>query len=47
MRLSEGKVVEIANASMRDNEVHLGGFSEIKVINEELKGVIVEGEGYA
>ncbi len=36
----EGKVVEISNASMRDNEVHLGGFSEIKIINEDIKGVI-------
>jgi replication factor A1 len=40
----EGKVIEIANASMRDNEVHLGSFSDVKLINDEMKGVIVEGK---
>jgi len=28
--ISEGKVVEISGGSMRDNELHLGGFSELK-----------------
>ncbi len=40
--LSEGSVVEISNASMRDNEVHLGGFSEIKKSAEVLDNVRTE-----
>lgn len=28
--IAEGKAIEIANASMRDNELHLGSFSEIR-----------------
>ncbi len=35
-----GKVVEISNASMRGGEVHLGGFSDIKVTSEEMKNVV-------
>lgn len=38
----EGKVVEILNGSMRDNEVHLGSFSEIKTSNEALEDVVVD-----
>ncbi|MBI2044973.1 DUF2240 family protein [Candidatus Pacearchaeota archaeon] len=34
--ISIGSVVEIANATMRDNELHLGSFSEIKPSSEEL-----------
>lgn len=41
-QITEGKVVEISNASMRDNEIHLGSFSEIKVIDGDIKGVIKE-----
>jgi len=40
----EGRVIEIGNGSMRDNEVHLGSFSDVKIINDEMKGVIVEGK---
>ena len=36
------KVVEIANASMRDNEVHLGSFSEFKLSDETLDNVVTE-----
>ena len=36
------KVVEIANASMRDNEVHLGSFSEFKLSDEVLENVKTE-----
>jgi hypothetical protein len=35
-----GRVVEISNASMRGGEVHLGGFSDIKLTNEEMKNVM-------
>lgn len=38
--IQEGSVVEILNGSMRDNELHLGSFSEIKItkiIFEEVK----------
>ncbi len=38
----EGKVVEIANASMRDNELHLGSFSEFKLSNEVFDNVKTE-----
>jgi ssDNA-binding replication factor A large subunit len=30
-KIGEGTVVEILNGSMRDNEIHLGSFSELKV----------------
>ncbi|MBT96646.1 MAG: DUF2240 family protein [Candidatus Pacearchaeota archaeon] len=36
------KVVEISNASMRENEIHLGSFSELKIINEVLENVKTE-----
>jgi replication factor A1 len=32
--VSEGTVVDIASGSMRDNEVHLGSFAEMKVSSE-------------
>jgi len=38
----EGKVVEIGNASMRDNELHLGSFSEFKLSKEILDNVKTE-----
>lgn len=38
----EGKVVEIVNASMRDNELHLGSFSELKLSNEVFENVKTE-----
>ncbi len=38
----EGKVVEILNGSMRDNELHLGSFSELKLSNEVLENVKTE-----
>jgi len=38
----QDKVIEIANASMRDNEVHLGSFSEFKLSEEVFDKVITE-----
>ncbi len=38
----EGSVVEISNASMRDNELHLGSFSEFKKSGESLTDVVTE-----
>lgn len=38
----EGKVIEIGNASMRDNELHLGSFSELKLSKEVLDNVKTE-----
>lgn len=35
----EDKVIEIANASMRGNELHLGSFSELKISKEALDEV--------
>jgi replication factor A1 len=38
-RIAEGSVVEISNATMRDNELHLGSFSELKVTEQFLDNV--------
>lgn len=40
--IAEGKVIEISNATMRDSELHLGSFSEIKPSDEILGEVITE-----
>ncbi len=37
--IKEGTVVEIKNASTRDNEIHLSGFSEIKPIEKKMDDV--------
>jgi ssDNA-binding replication factor A large subunit len=41
-QLKEGSVIEIANGSMRDNEVHLGSFSELKPSEEIFDNVQTE-----
>jgi ssDNA-binding replication factor A large subunit len=41
-QIEEGVVVEISNATMRDNELHLGSFSEIKITNDSLGEVKTE-----
>ena len=38
-KISEGSVIEILNASSRENEVHLGNFSELKLSSEVLENV--------
>jgi len=40
--IKEGVTVEISNATMRDNELHLGNFSEINLSQEVLKEVVTE-----
>ncbi|HEB46905.1 MAG TPA: hypothetical protein ENI22_00355 [Candidatus Pacearchaeota archaeon] len=40
--IAEGVVVEISNGSMRDSEIHLGSFSEIKLGEEEFENVVTE-----
>ena len=40
--IKDGSVVEISNASMRDSELHLGSFSEIKLSNETFENVKTE-----
>jgi len=40
--IAQDKVVEISNGSMRDNEIHLGSFSEFKLSNEILNDVKTE-----
>jgi hypothetical protein len=37
--VAEGKVIEIINGSVRENEVHLGSFSELKASSELLEDV--------
>jgi len=41
-QIKEGVVVEVSNGSMRDNEIHLGSFSEIKKSSQDLGNVITE-----
>lgn len=41
-QIAEGVVVEISNATMRDNELHLGSFSEIKTTNHPIGSVKIE-----
>lgn len=41
-RIKEGDVVEINNASIRNGELHLGSFSEIKLSNKIIKDIVLE-----
>jgi len=38
-KIGEGSVIEILNGSMRENEIHLGSFSELKLSNQEMGDV--------
>lgn len=38
-KIGEGVVVEILNGAMRENELHLGSFSELKITNETINEV--------
>ena len=40
--IAPGIVVEISNGSMRDNELHLGSFSELKITKDSLENVKAE-----
>lgn len=40
--IKEGVVVEISNATMRENELHLGNFSEIKPSQEIIENIVTE-----
>jgi ssDNA-binding replication factor A large subunit len=40
--LSEGSVVEIINASVREGEIHLGSFSDIKISLENFDNVVTD-----
>jgi replication factor A1 len=42
--VEKGKVIEIINGSMRDNEIHLGSFSEFKLSKEVFEDVKIEKE---
>ncbi len=44
--IKEGDVVDIANASVRNEELHLSGFSDIKLSNEKIENV-VEGRVFS
>jgi len=41
-QVSDGSVVEISNASMRETEIHLGSFSEFKISSEAVENVKTE-----
>lgn len=38
-KIGEGIVIEIINGSMRENELHLGSFSDLKIINQDIENV--------
>lgn len=40
--IKEGTVIEIVNGGMRDGEIHLGSFSEIKISEEDIENVCTE-----
>lgn len=40
--IAEGSVIEISNGTMRDNELHLGSFSDVKLSSETLDNVQAE-----
>ncbi len=42
--IKEGSVVEIKNASTRDNEIHLSGFGELKLSDQIIENVKTEKE---
>lgn len=41
-KITEGSVIELAGGNVRENEIHLGSFSELKPSNEEFKEVKTE-----
>jgi len=41
-KVDKGSVVEIVNGSMRENEIHLGSFSEFKLSSESFSDVVTE-----
>lgn len=41
-KISQDSVIEIVNGTIRDNEIHLGSFSELKLSNEEIDEVKTE-----
>jgi len=41
-KINKDNVIEISNAGLRNDELHLGSFSDIKLSNETLKEVILE-----
>lgn len=41
-QILEGSVIEIGNASLRENELHLGSFSELKLSKETIEDVKTE-----
>jgi len=41
-KIIEGSVVDISNANLRENEIHLGNFSELKLSSESLENVKTE-----
>jgi hypothetical protein len=40
--IAEGSVVEIANASIRNGELHLGSFSEIKLSTQKIGEIVTK-----
>lgn len=43
-KIAENNVVEIRNANVRNGELHLSGFSDIKLSTEKIEGVKAAGE---
>jgi len=45
-KIKAGDVVEVSNGSMRNNEVHLSSFSDIKISSEVIEGIIVTEKSF-
>jgi hypothetical protein len=41
-KIKEGDIVEISNATVRNTELHLSGFSDIKISEENIEAVVTE-----
>ncbi len=41
-KIKEGDVVDISNASVRNDELHLSGFSDVKLSNETMNDVVTQ-----
>ena len=44
--IKEGDVVEINNANLKNNELHLSSFSDIKISSEKIENIKIGGEFY-
>jgi len=41
-KIQEGSIIELANGTMRENEIHLGSFSEVKLTNIPMENIVTD-----